>query len=164
MRAVLPPSRYRTRALSLARSESDLPRFEISYLVDVAFLLLTFFLLTSTLIPKEADLNLRFGIPGTITPPQAAVVPEQCLVSLDAEGKVWCDGVMVDANDGGRDLEGLRLRLAEVEAANRMIAEGAAVIVSIKADDGVKGQRFVDVMNCLAEFEIEKVKLEGFLD
>lgn len=141
------------------------PPLELSSLVDVAFLLLAFFLLTSTIDPREADLGFQVSpIPEIFTEATAGVQPEPCVVELDAIGEVWCDGERVGIPGQPGDLDGLRAKLEEVHAVNRMTAGGPALVVVVRAADEAKGQRFVDVMNCLAEMEIDSVRLEGFLD
>ncbi|MCB1232419.1 MAG: biopolymer transporter ExbD [Verrucomicrobiae bacterium] len=155
----------RSRALALARAnEVPSPRLDLSSLVDVAFLLLTFFVLTSTLDPKETDIAIHMSLPGIITPPKTEVIPENVHLRIDEKGVVWCEDVAMDANAGERDLPVLFRHLKDIRLANEMIREGEAVRVFIDADDAVSSQRLVDVMNCLAAVGLSEVTLEGFVD
>ncbi len=140
------------------------PRLELSSLVDVAFLLLTYFILTSTLDPREADLGLSMRPPPIISPPENEVFPEMTKVAITADGFVWCDEVLMETDPDHRDLPQLLVRLREVRTANLMIREGSSHVVSVSAADAVPGQRLVDVMNCLAKAGIGEVMLEGFVD
>lgn len=156
-------ARNRARVAAMA-ADHPVPRLELSSLVDVAFLLLTFFLLTSTLAPKEADLEFDFTLPVIGSPIKNEFIPEITRVAIDADGIVWCDEVALDADVNRRDLPNLLARLMEVKQANAISRKGNSNIVSIKAADEVSGQRLIDVMNCLAQAGIEEVELEDFLD
>ncbi len=154
----------RSRAIALtAAGEVSEPRLELSSLVDVAFLLLTFFLLTSTLDPKEADIGITM-VPFADTPAKNVVVPEDCRISIDAGGVVRCGESIVEANPDSRRLDQLFRHLESIRLADTMSRTETPTRVIVEAADEVSGQRLVDVMNCLARAGMTNVVLEGFRD
>lgn len=156
--------RSRAVALSAAGDQSD-PKLELSSLVDVAFLLLTFFLLTSTLEKQEADIALKLSpFPKVLTPDQNVVIPEDCLIEITADGVVRCDEAIVDADADSRDLPNLLRHVESIRAADRMSGRESSTRIIVNAADEVPSQRLVDVMNCLTKAGVSNVVLEGFRD
>ncbi len=168
MRGVSIRSSAKIRARAIALRESHAPGLEMSSLVDVAFLLLTFFILTSTLDPREADLGLSLTpqVPKGLTEPIYVVTQDPTRIRIAADGVVWCNDEAVATDVRSRHLPGLLTQLRTIKAAEVAMAYGRGLSdglkVEVSADDQVSGQRFVDVMNCLAEAGIDSVALEGF--
>lgn len=141
--------------------EEDSTSLDISSLIDVSFLLLIYFLITSTLDPREADLGMTMPVSSeggkalvsTVDPP---------LIQVDEAGNVLWDDELLDVNDGGHDLAMLADRLRTYVEAWRVMQEETEPSVELEVDDSVSGQRFIDVVNCLAEVEIKDVVLHGF--
>ncbi len=140
------------------------PRLDLSSLVDVAFLLLAFFVLTATLDPREADLRLALSLPVVIEQPKAVVIPDDSRIEIDADGRVWCDEQLMGADMARRDLPALYQHLRAVRFANESSRQGHPFRVVVASHDEVSGQRFVDVLNCLAKAGISQVSLDGFIE
>lgn len=136
---------------------------DISSLIDVSFLLLIYFLVTSTLDPRESDLELTMGRPpetiGSFVP---SIDPPK--IQVDETGNVLWDNELLDTNDGSHDLVMLADRLRTYVEAWRVMREENEPRVELEVDDAVSGQRFIDVINCLAEVEITNVTLLNFQD
>lgn len=133
--------------------KDDEPMMDISSLIDVCFLLLIFFLVTSTILPTERDLMLKL-------PPDGRGVPTEDLVihlSVDAQGqiKMKSGGIeeVIDTDSHNRNLPKLVDRLQLF----KMAAGVNDVVAMIDVDDSTSQQRFIDVMNCLAGEEVTKV-------
>lgn len=129
---------------------------DISSLVDICFLLLIYFIVTSTVMPAERDLPM--GPPGREGEgPKIDIEP--LLISIDAVGQVSADQgsqmVPLDSDPTARELPLLEdlLRIYQQGAK----ASGQDCMVIIDAADGVKHQRVVDVLNALAGQNISKV-------
>lgn len=142
------------------------PEIDLSPMVDIAFLLLIFFLVTSTLDPKEADLGFKM-IPDVSQSPQTPFIPEEIAVEVKADGSVWCGGDLMESGIPDRRhlpalLDRLRLERSVGAVANRGLAQ--PVIVSVDAEDSVSGQRLMDVLDTVAESGIDSVRLVGFVD
>lgn len=132
--------------------KTDDPQLDISSLVDVSFLLLIFFLVATSIVRKEMDLSIEQGT----TKGERVSQQEIIRISLDKEGGISLtsgeNDELVEVGGSGSDLPNLRERL---DILRDLTPEGPTVHVS--SDEGSEYQRFVDILNCLAEVRIESV-------
>lgn len=142
--------------------EDTPPRLEISSLIDICFLLLIYFLVTSTLIPRETDLDMRLpAAVATDTPPDI----DPMFIRVDAAGAIF---VGTGANqepldvDEDRNVPMLSTRLDLYSA--QANAAGAVPLVQIYADANATQQRVIDVLNALARFSISSVTFTDLLE
>lgn len=147
------------------RSQSQDEAFQgldISSLIDVSFLLLIYFLVTSTLDPREADLGLDLaGIP----PSGSTLVeflPDPPLITLDENGVVSMESEILDADASTRDLVLLEDRMRTYVEAYQVIDTNGSPSVVFDANDSVSGQRFIDVINCLSGVGITQIALKNW--
>ncbi len=138
-----------------ARIREDDPVLDISSLIDVSFLLLVFFLVTSTLQRIETDLSVvGNGVrDGSTTEP-----PVQLGIAINAAGIVSLEGETVGSDVADHRIPALRQRLAETRDIARL--GGADVMVRINAADDALHQRLVDVMNALASAHLSHITFE----
>ena len=142
----------------VARTEEKDPTLDISSLIDVSFLLLIYFVVTSTLNPTESDLKLTMGP----TPKEGlGVFIDHPTIGLNEAGVVFYESELLDFDIDRHELVLLLDRLNTYKEASRLISSGEPPRVNFKVSNGAKGQRFIDVMNCLAEVGISNVT---FLD
>jgi biopolymer transport protein ExbD len=132
---------------------------DTSSLIDVAFLLLVYFLATSTLEPREGDLSLATG--GRLG---SSVGIDRPLIQVDAEGRVSMGEELLETDPGQRELPRLADRLRTYLEAHAILASSAAPAVELDVSDAVPGQRFVDVVNCLAGVGITNIAIHGPTD
>ena len=136
------------------------PELDMSPMIDMSFLLLVYFLVTSTLEPTEADLAMT--MPTTSSDSGNAPEIDQMSVTVNAAGHVVLNEEVLDTDAATREVPMLLDRLRTyVETAK---LTGSEPMVIIAADDAAKGQRFVDVLNALADpsVSIDKVTITGF--
>jgi len=151
-------ARHRT---ILAEPDSE-PQLDISSLIDVCFLLLIYFLVTSAIIPRESDLALSLPIPSST--PGSPIDP--IFIRVDSAGAVFTGtGVgerPMDNDPGSRDLPLLasHLKLYTEAAASA----GETPLVQVWVDPGVKQQRVIDVLNALAAVKITRVTFTDLLE
>ena len=141
----------RKHTQSQRRFKTDDPKLDISSLVDVSFLLLIFFLVATSIVRTEQDLTIEQGtINGKISR------LEVIRINLDKEGEITLKSggnkEIVELSGSGSDLSTLKARL---DLVNDLSLEGPTVHVS--SDDGSEYQRFIDILNCLAEVKISSV-------
>lgn len=142
-----------------SRKNEEHPSLDISSLIDVSFLLLIYFLITSTLDPKESDLELSMlPDPGKGSAP---FVIEHPTIGLNTEGVVFYETEVLDSDVDQRELVLLQDRLRMYWQASKLIDPRESPRVNFQVSDGARGQRLIDVMNCLAEVGISDVT---FLD
>lgn len=130
-----------------------IPTLDISSLIDVSFLLLIYFLVTSTLEPRESDLSMELP---TDSGPSSNIKIDPLKIRLTQSGEISiADQLMAD----DRSMEAELDRYKELTDAT-----GNKPIVIISADDDAKQQRFIDLMNALARVGITTVTLSGFAE
>ncbi len=143
--------------------KDDPPRLEISSLIDICFLLLIYFLVTSTLIPKETDLDMR--LPAS-TQSDAQPEIEPFFIRVDANGTIFMGTgaaqQTLDTNPEDRDVPMLTASLDLYAAAAR--GANSTPLVQIYADGNTKQQRVIDVLNALARAKITSVTFTDLID
>jgi biopolymer transport protein ExbD len=114
------------------------PRMEMTPLLDVVFLLLTFFIFALVLMVRAEvlDITLPRLTGGTPAEPGAAIT-----VALDANGRVYVDGQWVD-RDGMVD--SIRATQQEHEA------EGITPRLFVAADEGGRSGDLIALLDVLA--------------
>lgn len=153
------------RKLSRYRNGNPLgtESLDISSLSDVGFLLLIYFLVTSTLDPREGDLSLTMPPPGAVSSFDSFVV-DVPRITVDSAGIVSFEEEVLDRDPNRRELTLLDDRLSDFVEAFRVVSRDREPAVEVEVDDTVPGQRFVDVMNCLAGAGVTDIQLVGFTD
>lgn len=138
------------------------PELDMAGLIDVSFLLLIYFIVTSTMQPKEGDLDITF--PSTQTD-QVDVPPVDPLSIHLREDGVILAGIgggeeELESNPASRDCPRLLEKLREY----KMITDtaGSTPFVVVRADDTAHQQRFIDIVNTLSAVEIANVTITGF--
>ena len=131
------------------------PELDISPLIDVAFLLLIYFLVTTTLQKSEADLSLVR--PGVAQEDSREVKIDQMLVKVDQAGVVYVNEEVADTDSENRALPNLTDRLSRYAAAAEVANTETQVIID--CDQEAVGQRFIDVLNVCAKAKIKNVSL-----
>lgn len=133
-------------------------------MIDVSFLLLIYFLVTSTMQPKEGDLDITF--PATQTD-QVDVPPVDPLSIHLREDGVILAGVGGAEEELEADITSRRApRLLEKLREYKSVADtsGSTPFVVVRADDGAKQQRFIDIVNALSIVKISNVTITDFRD
>lgn len=143
-----------------APKEED-PALDMSSLIDVSFLLLIYFLVTSTLDPKEADLGMTMPT-NSSTSTSTQVEVDQMTIDVNSSGHIVLNEEVLDTDPEKREVPLLLDRLRTYAQTAKMTDSEPVVIIA--ADDAAKGQRFVDVLNALADkdVDIRNVTITGF--
>ena len=126
----------------------ETPSLDISSLVDISFLLLIFFLVTSTIQKSEADLTTTLAGEQQSGPSEP---PQTIDINLEKDGIIRVDGEI--ATD-------LLSRLQE--RANLAKLTDSKQLAVIIADDEAPHQRLVDILDALTAAEIQTITLNGF--
>jgi biopolymer transport protein ExbD len=139
------------------------PALDISSLIDVCFLLLIYFLVTSTIAPRETDLGMAL--------PSAAPTGEQpdiepMFIRIEGSGAI-STGIgpsqqAMDSDMGVRDVPLLSSQLKMYASAAK--AAASKPLVQIYADGAVTQQRLIDVLNALAGAEINSVTFTDLIE
>ncbi|WP_411826432.1 ExbD/TolR family protein [Luteolibacter sp. AS25] len=141
------------------------PDLDISSLIDVCFLLLIYFLVTSTIKPRETDLGM--ALPSS-SPSTDSVQPkiEPMFIRVDASGAIFANtGTSqqpLDTDISVRDVPLLSSQLELYSAA--ALSAGNDPLVQIFVDEGANQQRVIDVLNALAGVGITSVTFTDLIE
>lgn len=128
----------------------DAPAVDMSSLVDISFLLLIFFLVTTTLLAKEQDMPTT--VPRDGLPTERAPVT----IRIESDNRVILHPGQSFQEEVASETEGHRLsRLAERLA----LLNDSGQIIQLDVADGAGYQRFMDVLDCLRGEGLEKIAI-----
>lgn len=143
--------------------QDDPPKLDISSLIDICFLLLIYFLVTSTLVPRETDLDMR--LPAQVLSDATPDI-EPMFIRVDANGIIYSGTgpaqQTLDTNPDEREVPLLAGQLKVYADAAR--SAGSTPLVQIYADGSASQQRVIDVLNALAKAGIASVTFTDLLD
>jgi biopolymer transport protein ExbD len=125
---------------------------QIAPMIDVCFLLLFFYIVTSKPIKPEADLSLT--LPGTVAQEQVLDLPDEQRIEIQASGQVVLNDMPFDRPESA-DMPQLALTLKRFKEA--CDANQSDPMVTLVVDDEVSHQRIVDVMNLCASAGVQGV-------
>ncbi len=139
------------------------PALDISSLIDVTFLLLIYFLVTSTIKPRETDLGM--ALPAAMPTTEQPEI-EPIFIRIDGTGAIYTGTgaaqMVLDTDPEERTLPMLSSILDTYGAAAR--AANSKPLVQILADGEANQQRVIDVLNALAGADITSVTFTDLLD
>jgi len=124
----------------------------IAPMIDVVFLLLIYFMVSSTLERQEADLS--FQLPGSVEQDQALDLPDEQIIEIHENGQVVVNEYNYDAPEAERFLElaAMLTRFNEASRANQIEA-----IVTIAPTNSVEHAQIVKAMDACSLAGIEAV-------
>jgi biopolymer transport protein ExbD len=129
---------------------------QIAPLIDVVFLLLIYFMVSSSLKRSEADLSM--SLPSAVTQTQELKMPDEQIVEVLANGSIllndreYRDPAKADL----ADLEQTLVRYREASALMNVPA-----MITIAAEDDSRHERVIDVLNACAGAGIKSVTFGG---
>ncbi len=143
--------------------ETD-PQLDISSLIDVCFLLLIYFLVTSTIQPRERDLLM--ALPGYDGENRISAAIPPMFIRVAEDGSVFsgtgAGEQALDTDTSTRDLPLLASQLNLYHAAAR--SAGDEAMVQLYVDGSSSQQRVVDVLNALGGEGIVSVTFTDLVD
>lgn len=121
-------------------------------MIDCVFLLLIFFMVTSTFNRQEADIS--FSLPGTAAQEDSVEIPDEQIIEIAGTGQVLLNDLEYDSSGASEmpELVDTLRRFRQTAEANR-----SSAMVTIAPADDVKQQRVVDVLNACAQALISNV-------
>jgi biopolymer transport protein ExbD len=134
----------------IKHSEETKLAHQVAPLIDVVFLLLIYFMVTSSLIRKEGD--IAFQLPGQ-TLAFANHFPVDAYIQIDASGGVSIAGMQFNVSDAG--LEALAQHLASLKQMAEM--QQSPFLVTLDPDDATLHGRVVDVLDACSAARIKNL-------
>lgn len=138
------------------KAEDDEPKLDISSMIDATFLLLIYFLVTTTILPREQDIQMTLP---AAAPSEKPPEIDPKLISIDANGAIFVGSgsgmIPMDSDTNDRSVPKLHDDLKSyADIAN---SAGTTPLVQIYVDGAARQQRVIDVLNALTSVKISKV-------
>ncbi|MGB1127669.1 MAG: ExbD/TolR family protein [Opitutales bacterium] len=124
----------------------------IAPMIDVVFLLLIYFMVSSTLERQEADLS--FQLPGSVEQEEPLDIPDEQIIEIREGGQVVVNDYPYDSPEASRlnELAAMLTRFREACSANKVEA-----IVTLSPEESVEHAWIVKVMDACSAAGIEAV-------
>ena len=136
------------------KAGSDDPELSIAPLIDVSFLLLIFFIVTTTIMRKERDLGMMIPVDG-----EGEIPPMSIVVGVEDDGRILLNPgigeLLISSDLDQRELTVLENHVAMI----RSVAAERDVVVQLRVEEEARQQRVVDVLNCFAKMGVTTVAL-----
>jgi biopolymer transport protein ExbD len=140
----------------MRRIEHPQIELQIAPMIDVCFLLLFFYILTSKPVKQEADMSMT--LPGTVSQDQALEIPDEQRVAIQDNGQVVLNDLPLDQPQS-KELPSLLTTLTRFKESCK--ANKTDAMVTIDVSDNAVHQRVVDVLNVCAQAGISGVTFAG---
>ena len=136
----------------LKKKPEEKTSIPIAPMIDVVFLLLIYFMVSSTLARQEADLS--FQLPGSVEQEEPLDLPDEQIIEIRDNGQVVVNDYPYDSPEAPRleELATMLTRFREASAANKVEA-----IVTISPAESVAHAHIVKVMDACSLAGIEAV-------
>jgi biopolymer transport protein ExbD len=143
--------------------EDEVPALDISSLIDVTFLLLIYFLVTSMIQVRETDLGMKLpaAMPGDTQPKI-----DPMFIKIDAAGTIYVGvGPSQQVLDSDPSVHALPMLAGQLDMyASAARSADNTPLVQLWADSGSTEQRVIDVLNALAAVDIQSVTFTDLVD
>ena len=138
--------------MKMKRSDAVTMKVDMTPMIDCVFLLLIFFMVTTTLHRQEADIS--FALPGVADQSESVEIPDEQIIEIFEDGRVLLNDLEYDAPDDPEmpELVDPLVRFKATADANKVEA-----MITIAPAGLVKHQRVVDVLNACAAAKINNV-------
>ena len=124
---------------------------QIAPLIDVVFLLLIYFMVTASLIKKEADIG--FMLPADIAAKDMQDIPVEVLIEIAADGAVKVEGMRFSYDDRAlNELVAQIMGLKEIAASQK-----SPFFVNVLPHADALHRRIIDVMDACAAAGVDSL-------
>ena len=129
----------------LKKKPQSKPQIPIAPLIDAVFLLLIYFMVTSSLEKQEADIS--FELPGTVEQEEPLELPDEQVIEIRENGQIVVNEYSYDSPQSNRliELQAMLTRLQESSLANKTVTQ-----VTIAPDPKTRHARIIRVMDAVA--------------
>jgi len=133
--------------IDFAREQRAGPHIRFAPLIDIVFLLLIFFMLSTSFVEdRQLDLGLTEPVRGAAEPDPEAIPPEPLLVRVDHDGPIRLNGLVLTIDELDDELRG-------------RLAGGSMPTVVLRAEPTVPAQRLVSVIGVIREAGIDDLDI-----
>ena len=138
--------------MKLKHKDNIKAEVDMTPMIDCVFLLLVFFMVSTTFNKQEADIS--FALPGTADQADAVEIPDEQIIQITENGNVFLNDLEYDAptDSDMPELVKTLILFRQTAEANKVPA-----MITIAPEDNVKQQRVVDVLNACTAAKIANV-------
>ena len=138
--------------MKLKHKDNVKAEVDMTPMIDCVFLLLVFFMVSTTFNKQEADIS--FALPGTAEQSDAVEIPDEQIIQITEAGNVFLNDLEYD-----KPTDPDMPELVKTLTLFRQTAEANQVpaMITIAPEDNVKQQRVVDVLNACTAAKIANV-------
>ena len=130
-------------------SSEEEAKIDMTPMIDCVFLLMIYFMITSTLGRIESDLGIT--LPGTMEQGSALEMPDEQIIEVQARGDVLLNGKLFKGQEMPELVKTLvRYRLSSEATHNK-------AMITVQAEDNASYDRVIDVLNSCAGASITNV-------
>lgn len=140
----------------MRRVEHPQIELQIAPLIDVCFLLLFFYILTSRPVSPEG--SIHSSLPGTAATDQPLDIPDEQRLTVLSTGEVLVNEQPLDAGTG-TDLRGLRSFLSRLRQS--ATSHGSRPLITMEVADHLPHQRLLEVLQACTEAGISSVSFSA---
>ncbi len=119
-------------------------KLDVASLIDVVFLLLIYFIMTASLIKKEADIG--FMLPANVAVENMQEIPVEVLIEITVDGTVQVEGMRFSRDD--RSLDELVVQVAGLKEI--AASQNSPFFVNVLPHADAVHRRIIDVMDACA--------------
>jgi biopolymer transport protein ExbD len=137
---------------TLRKRPEQKPTIPIAPMIDCVFLMLIYFMVTSSLEKQEADIS--FQLPGLVEQADPVELPDEQIIELAPDGQVVVNDYRYDSPNARRfsELAAMLTRFKQSSDANKV-----ECIVTIAPSDETPHQMIVKVMDAVSFAKIDNV-------
>ena len=138
--------------MKLKHQDNVKAEVDMTPMIDCVFLLLVFFMVSTTFNKREADIS--FSLPGTAEQSDAVDIPDEQIIQITENGNVFLNDLEYDrpTDPNMPELIKTLILFRQTAEANKVPA-----MITIAPEDNVKQQRVVDVLNACTAAKIANV-------
>ncbi len=140
----------------MKRTEHPQIDLQIAPMIDVCFLLLFFYIITSKPVKPEADMSMT--LPGTVAQEESLDIPDEQRITIQDNGQIVLNDLALDKPDD-KNLPALLSTLKRFKESSE--ANKSQALITLDVADTATHQRVVDVLNACAEAGIQGVTFAG---
>ncbi len=135
-------------------------QMDLSSMVDISFLLLIFFIVTSTIQQKELDLPMTLPVPGGAQK-DLTMLP----IEVTSDGRILLnqgsdEPELLSGDQEDRQLVKLVSKLSQLKDLGIL----DTVHVTVRVSDRSHNQRFVDLLNCVHGAGVSAISIQDVLE
>lgn len=134
------------------RRDFGLVEIQMGPMIDLTFLLLVFFMVSSR--PTKLEADIKMTLPGSASQDEAVDLPDEQRISIEPNGQVALNELAMDEPNSAK-LPTLVATLKSLKEAADLAKN--RVLVTVDPHDSVPHQRVVDVLGACAEAQITGV-------